>query len=131
MGFYMLFRRLDDIVMELHAQQKDYTEWLKLEEKILCERMKTPFAAFRAHRLGPILSNRGQSCMQREGDDAMLSCQVANDNQMFAHNLLVDIGVSLQQLKNVENQVEKINDRMSTAKVLPCKLFKFLSSSKY
>ncbi|CAG5102000.1 Similar to ttc17: Tetratricopeptide repeat protein 17 (Danio rerio) [Cotesia congregata] len=116
-----LHKRLDDIVTKLHAQQKDYTEWLKLEEKILCERMKTPFAAFRAHRLGPILSNRGQSCMQRDGDDAMLSCQVANDNQMFAHNLLVDIGVSLQQLKNVENQVEKINDRMSTAKVLPSK----------
>ncbi|XP_057331405.1 tetratricopeptide repeat protein 17 isoform X2 [Microplitis mediator] len=114
-----LHKRLDDIVTDLHAQQKDYTEWLKLEEKILCERMKTPFAAFRAHRLGPILSHRGQSCMQREGDDAILSCQVTNDNQMFAHNLLVDIGVSLQQLKNVENQVEKINDRMSTAKVLP------------
>ncbi|XP_057331402.1 tetratricopeptide repeat protein 17 isoform X1 [Microplitis mediator] len=125
-----LHKRLDDIVTDLHAQQKDYTEWLKLEEKILCERMKTPFAAFRAHRLGPILSHRGQSCMQREGDDAILSCQVTNDNQMFAHNLLVDIGVSLQQLKNVENQVEKINDRMSTAKVLPSKNEKFSEIQK-
>lgn len=69
------------------------------------------------HRLGTLLMNRGQMCTQRNGD-AALSCQIVTDNQLLAHNLELDIGVSLQQLKNVENQVEKINDLMSSSKVL-------------
>ncbi|KAK0083957.1 hypothetical protein PV326_006462 [Microctonus aethiopoides] len=122
--------KLDDIVADLHAQQNDYAEWLRLEEKILCERMKTPFTVFRAQRLGPFLATHGQTCMQRDGDDATLSCQIASDNQIFAHNLLIDIGASLEQLKNVESQVEKINDRMTNSKVLLTKTDRSMDSQK-
>ncbi|XP_015120948.1 tetratricopeptide repeat protein 17 isoform X2 [Diachasma alloeum] len=113
-----LQKQLDDIVEELHAQQNDDAECLKLEEKILCERMTSPFLALRAQRLCPMLSSRGQVCTHRDGDDATLSCQSVTDNQIFAHNLQIDIDVSLEQLKNVENQVEKMNDRMTSTKVM-------------
>ncbi|XP_011306782.1 tetratricopeptide repeat protein 17 [Fopius arisanus] len=113
-----LHKKLDDIVEELHAQQNDYAEWLKLEEKILCERTRSPFLALRGQRLGPTLSSRGQVCTHREDDEATLSCQTVGDNHIFSHNFQIDIGVSLQQLKNVENQVEKMNDRMTSTKVI-------------
>ncbi|XP_063991884.1 tetratricopeptide repeat protein 17 isoform X2 [Diachasmimorpha longicaudata] len=111
-------RKIDGIVAELHAQQNDKAERLKLEEKILSEKIRSPFLALRAQRLGSMLSSRGQVCTHRDDDDTTLSCQSVTDNQIFAHNLQIDIGVSLQQLKNVENQVEKMNDRMASTKVM-------------
>ncbi|XP_063991883.1 tetratricopeptide repeat protein 17 isoform X1 [Diachasmimorpha longicaudata] len=113
-----LHKKIDGIVAELHAQQNDKAERLKLEEKILSEKIRSPFLALRAQRLGSMLSSRGQVCTHRDDDDTTLSCQSVTDNQIFAHNLQIDIGVSLQQLKNVENQVEKMNDRMASTKVM-------------
>lgn len=68
-------------------------------------------------RLGPVIINQGQTCIQQQ-DQPSLSCKIITDNQIFARNLELDIGISLKQLKNVESQVEKINDLMTNSKNL-------------
>lgn len=83
--------------------------------------MKVLLAKLGAEQLGAFLAAKGQTCTQREGEDAGLSCQIATESQMLAHNLQIDIGVSLQQLQNVENQVEKINDRMTNSDIFQSK----------
>lgn len=118
------FRQLQDILAELHAYHGQQEEWLKLEERVLWE--QAPKAAFvRLHNannqeetLGAILTSRGQSCMQRGGDDAVLTCDVTTDSQMLAHNLQIDLSVSFQLLKNVENQLTKIEEQMAKSRTL-------------
>ncbi|XP_046477083.1 tetratricopeptide repeat protein 17 isoform X2 [Neodiprion pinetum] len=117
-----LLQQLQDILAELHAYHGQQEEWLKLQERVLWE--QAPKAAFirlqngniQEETLGTILTTRGQSCMQRGGNDAILTCDVTSESQMLAHNLQIDLSVSFQLLKNVENQLTKIEEQMAKSR---------------
>ena len=64
------------------------------------------------------LPKRGQSCMQRGGDESVLTCDIVGDRQTLVNNLQIDISFSLQLLSNVENQVKKINEQMIKSKII-------------
>ncbi|XP_048514403.1 tetratricopeptide repeat protein 17 isoform X2 [Athalia rosae] len=119
-----LLQQLQDALAELHAYHGQQEEWLKLQERALWE--QAPKAAFgrlqngntQEETLETILTTRGQTCMQRNPDDTVLTCDVTTDSQMFAHNLQIYLSVSFQLLKNVENQLTKIEEQMAKCRTL-------------
>lgn len=111
-----------DILTELRAYHGEQTELLSFQEKILWEDIKqmpflTSHEGVHDDSLNSILTSRGQSCMQRGGDDSILSCDIMSERQMLAQKLQIDFGVSLQVLKNVENQAKEIRVRMTKSKI--------------
>lgn len=79
--------------------------------------LEAKLVAYSPETFSAMLANRGQSCMQRTGDDnkpGTLSCDLNTDSQIMAHNLQIDITLSLQMLlRNVESQAQKISEQMS------------------
>lgn len=119
---YLYCRQLLDILTELRAYHNEQTELLSFQEKILWEDIKQmPFLnaqdGIQDESLNSILTSRGQSCMQRSGDESILSCDIMSERQMLAQKLQIDFGVSLQVLKNVENQAKEIRERMTKSKI--------------
>ncbi|PNF37345.1 hypothetical protein B7P43_G00484 [Cryptotermes secundus] len=113
-GLLDLHESLQFILAELHDYHTKQEQWLKHQEKLVWEQ-----APLDVRLLGQdhssLLSNRGQSCMQRVQDGRpVLSCDVNSDSQLLAHSLQIDITLSLQMLlKNVESQAKKISEQMS------------------
>ncbi|KAJ8678526.1 hypothetical protein QAD02_014313 [Eretmocerus hayati] len=117
-----LHRQLTNILSELRAYHNEETELLSFQEKILWEDIKQiPFlthqgGSFEDH-LSSISMNLGQSCMQKSGDKSILSCDIISEKQILAQKLQIDFGVSLQVLKNVENQAKEIREKMMNSKI--------------
>lgn len=95
---------------------------MRLQERLLWEQapLEAKLVAYSPETFSAMLANRGQSCTQRSGDDnkpGILSCDLNTDTQMMAHNLHIDITLSLQMLlRNVESQAQKISEQMSRGK---------------
>ncbi|XP_043289555.1 tetratricopeptide repeat protein 17 isoform X2 [Venturia canescens] len=109
----VLCKIMDDAVTELLEYQKNYEDLLRLRDKMLRDHsMKFLLAKLGAERLGTLLTSkeRYESCVQREGGDAQFLCSITNE---LGRTSQIDIGASLQQLQHVENQVQKLNDRMT------------------
>lgn len=116
------FRQLLDILTELRAYHNEQTELLTYQEKMLWEDIKqmpylTSQNGIHDESLNSLLNTRGQSCMQRGEDESVLSCDITSERQMLAQKLQIDFGVSLQVLKNVENQAKEIRERMTKTKI--------------
>lgn len=117
---------MDDAVTELLEYQKNYEDLLRLRDKMLRDHsMKFLLAKLGAERLGTLLTSkeRYESCVQREGGDAQFLCSIANE---LGRTSQIDIGASLQQLQHVENQVQKLNDRMTNPENFQSKYYKLL-----
>ncbi|XP_024944685.1 tetratricopeptide repeat protein 17 isoform X3 [Cephus cinctus] len=120
LGNYLssLYLHLQDLLTDLDAYLSQQEEWLNLERRMVrvqatqSSYVKAQSATFQNDGLNSILANRGQSCMQRGDGDSVLSCDVATGSQTLAHNLQMDITVSLRLLKDVESQAQKINEHM-------------------
>lgn len=116
------FRSLQGILTELHDYHSLQEQWLRLQERLMWEQapLEAKLVAYNPDTFSAMLANRGQSCMQRTGDDgkpSVLSCDFNSDSQMMAHNLQIDITLSLQMLlRNVESQAQKISEQMSKGK---------------
>ncbi|XP_031782231.1 tetratricopeptide repeat protein 17 isoform X2 [Nasonia vitripennis] len=131
-----LHQQLLDILTELRAYHNEQTELLSFQEKILWEDIKQmPFLTsqdgIQDESLNSILTSRGQSCMQRSGDESILSCDIMSERQMLAQKLQIDFGVSLQVLKNVENQAKEIRERMTKSKITSENLDHFSQTPDY
>lgn len=78
--------------------------------------LEAKLVSYNPETFNAILMNRGQSCMQRSGEDgkpSVLSCDLNSDSQLMAHNLQIDLTLSLQMLlRNVEAQAQKISEQM-------------------
>lgn len=116
------FSSLQEILSDLHDYHGQQEQWLRLQEKLMWEQapLEAKLVAYSPETFSAMLANRGQSCMQRNGDDSKpgtLSCDLNTDSQMMAHNLQIDITLSLQMLlRNVESQAQKISEQMSRGK---------------
>ncbi|XP_058790229.1 tetratricopeptide repeat protein 17 isoform X2 [Phymastichus coffea] len=117
-----LHQQLLDILTELRTYHNEQTELLSFQEKMLWDDIKQmPFLTsqngIHDESLNSLLNSRGQSCMQRGEDESVLSCDITSERQMLAQKLQIDFGVSLQVLKNVENQAKEIRERMTKTKI--------------
>lgn len=90
---------------------------MRLQEHLLWEQVpfETKMFAYSPETLGKMLTERGQSCMQRnDGEKGTLSCDLNSDSRITAHNLQIDLTLSLHMLlRNVESQAQKISEQMS------------------
>ncbi|XP_069702487.1 tetratricopeptide repeat protein 17 isoform X1 [Periplaneta americana] len=116
-GLLDLHESLQFILAELHDYHSKQEQWLKHQEKLIWEQapLDVRLLGQDHNSLTAMLSNRGQSCMQRIQDGRpVLSCDVNSESQLLAHSLQIDITLSLQMLlKNVESQAKKISEQMS------------------
>lgn len=113
------YSSLQEILLELHDYHSQQEQWLRLQERLLWEQapLEEKLVAYSPETFSAMLEKRGQTCTQRSGDDnkpGVLSCDLNTDTQMMAHNLHIDITLSLQMLlRNVESQAQKISEQMS------------------
>lgn len=109
----MCFRTLQGILSDLHEYHGRQQHWLRLQDKLLYEKM--PFSVQLSRYSVDKLNtpHRAQRCVRRGDDDSTISCDFLDSTGYVTNDFQIDAAENLQRLLlSVESETKKISQQI-------------------